>query len=334
MKIMLIRTYEEADFPYVQQLWNDAVAAGEVVYKPISAETFREKFLGNANYWPELSLVAETEGKVVGFVNGVMKKVFLPKQNAENTPGYLTCIFVARANRRQGVGSALMEALEQRMRVHGKKNVMCHGDNPINLDWTIPGTPGHDHNNAPGMDEACAGYPFLQARGYVPRYHEVAMYLNLQDYRAPEDLAQKRQKLADEGIYTGFYDVAWNYEYNGIFDRVGSEYWRKVFQDEIASPHPRPILVAAHDGAICGFTGPVDKQPSGRGWFTGICTDPLFEKRGIASVLFNLLMQAFIAEGAAFSTLFTGKEAHARRVYERAGLRAARYFAIMEKHLD
>ena len=68
-------------------------------------------------------------------------------------------------------------------------------------------------------------------------------------------------------------------------------------------------------------------------WFSGICTDPLFEKKGIASVLFNLLMQEFIAEGAAFSTLFTGREAHARRVYERAGLRVVRGFAIMDKPL-
>jgi ribosomal protein S18 acetylase RimI-like enzyme len=77
----------------------------------------------------------------------------------------------------------------------------------------------------------------------------------------------------------------------------------------------------------------VDKQPSGRGWFTGICTDPLYERRGIATVLFNLLMQAFIAEGAAFSTLFTGDDNHAQKVYRRAGMRVARRFVIMEKTL-
>ena len=83
-----------------------------------------------------------------------------------------------------------------------------------------------------------------------------------------------------------------------------------------------------------GFTGPVDKQKSGRGWFTGICTDPLFERRGIATVLFNLLMQAFVEEGAAFSTLFTGTDNHAQKIYRAAGMRTVRQFSIMTMGLN
>ena len=59
----------------------------------------------------------------------------------------------------------------------------------------------------------------------------------------------------------------------------------------------------------------------------------MYERRGIASVLFNLLMQEFIAEGAAFSTLFTGEENHAQRIYLRAGFRVVRRFSVMEKGL-
>lgn len=331
---MEIRTFAMEDLQGVMALWNRSVQAGEMVYKPLTEAYFQQKFLDSTAYWPELSLVAAEGRHVLGFINGTMKREFLPNQTHENTPGYITCFFVDQASRSQGIGRALVTELERRMKKAGKAKIVCHGDNPINLDWTIPGTPGHDHNNAPGMDEGCIGYAFLQRLGYAPLYHEVAMYLNLSEYQPPEDFNARREALAREGIYTGRYDPAWNYEYNGIFDRVGSEYWRKVFQDEIHAPNPRPILVAAHQGAICGFTGPVDKQESGRGWFTGICTDPLFERRGIASVLFNLLMQEFLLEGAAFSSLFTGREAHARKVYERAGFRAARYFAIMSKALD
>jgi hypothetical protein len=48
-------------------------------------------------------------------------------------------------------------------------------------------------------------------------------------------------------------------------------------------------------------------------------------------VLFNLLMEAFVREGAQFSTLFTGFESHARKVYEGAGMRPARQFHLMSK---
>lgn len=88
---MRIRAMERADWPGVAALWNASVEAGEVVYKPLTEAYFRKKFLEDANYWPELSLVAEEEGKIIGFLNGVMKRVFLPKQNHQNTPGYITC---------------------------------------------------------------------------------------------------------------------------------------------------------------------------------------------------------------------------------------------------
>ena len=114
-------------------------------------------------------------------------------------------------------------------------------------------------------------------------------------------------------------------------DRVGSEYWRSVLQEETAKENPRPILAAVADGHIVGFTGPVDRQENGRGWFTGICTDPLYERRGIAGVLFNDLMGEFIKVGAAYSTLFTGTENHAQRLYLKTGFRPARYFGIMKK---
>ena len=50
-------------------------------------------------------------------------------------------------------------------------------------------------------------------------------------------------------------------------------------------------------------------------------------------MLFNLLMQAFVKEKAAFTTLFTGADSHAQKVYRRAGLRPVREFALMALEL-
>ena len=236
----------------------------------------------------------------------------------------------------------------------GKKVLSCDGNNPVNLDWIVPGTPGHDHNNAPGIDESCDGYGFLQHMGYDAQVHEIAMYLNLKDYRPWPEFEETRRRLAERGILIGRYDVNLDYDYDGMCDRVGSEYWRSVLRSEIACHRqgipntdirfipngripagPRPILAAVSvpDRAIVAQTGPVDLQASGRGWFTGICTDPLYERQGIASVLFNVLMQEFIAEGAAFSTIFTGDTNHAQKIYKRAGFRTVRRFAVMRKAL-
>lgn len=344
-----IRPLREEDKAAVLALFNHSAQTGEAIYSPLSEEQFAHDFFRPGM----VILVAEDKGEVIGFVHGTMQTTFLPKQTHENTPGYLSCVFVKEGRRGQGVGKALVSALEQHFAQAGKRNMVCSDQNPLQLSWRIPGTPGHDHNKAPGAEESSAGYAFLKALGFEPRYREVAMYRDLKDYAFPENTAQRRAELAKEGVYTGRYDASLNYDFDGMCDRVGSEYWRNVLRTETEAWHrglpnsdeslwvdnlkpagPRPILVATHEDKIVGFTGPVDLQQSGRGWFTGICVDPLYGRRGIGDVLFQLLMQEFVDEGAQFSTLFTGTENHAQRIYQRAGLYVVANFAVMTKALQ
>lgn len=331
---MNIRTMDARDLPGVMALWNGSVARGEVVYYPLDEAYFRKKFLDSPNYAQDLSLVAEDGGVVLGFLNAIAQKQFLQKETNENTPGYLTCFFVRPDHRGQGIGRALVQEAEARLKALGKSMLSMSGGNPVKLDWTIPGTPGHDHNNAPGCDMDSPGFLFLTRLGFDNRHEEIAMYLDLSQYRQPAGVLEKRARLQSEGISIGRYDTRLGYEFDGMCDRVGSEYWRKVLQDETAKAEPRVILAATVPGHIVAFTGPVDRQESGRGWFTGICTDPLYEGRGIATVLFDFLMQEFIKKGASFSTLFTGADNHARKIYERAGFTVRRRFAVMEKPIN
>lgn len=327
---MEIRSYQSEHLAGVVSLWNGCVFRGEVLYRPLIPAYFEEKFL-----IPGAELFVALEGdSVISFIAGCVKTQFLPGQTSANTPGYLSVLMVDPAHRGRGVGSALLDHFEMRMRELGKTLLAITSTCPINLDWIIPGTPGHEHNNMPGADLFCEGYGFLQRRGFAERVREVAMYLNLSDYRKSPEIEEKRAALAAEGIIAGLYNPALGCDFDGMCDRVGSEYWRQVLRDELACDHPRPILAAVHEGKMVGFTGPVDRQENGRGWFTGICTDPLYEKRGIASVLFNDLMGEFIRVGAAYSTLFTGTENHAQHLYLKTGFRAARQFAIMHKQLE
>jgi len=328
---MNIRAFEHSDAAGIIALWNGCVDRGEVLYRPLKEAYFREKFLVFAG---TQLFIAEKEGVFCGFLAGCKQVDFLPGQTEENTPAYLSVIMVKPECRKQGIGSALLDKFEKHYAQLGKKTFAVSSLCPINLDWVIPGTSGHEHNNMPGMDESCLGYDFLKHRGYGVYVREVAMYLNLAEYAKKPEVEEKRAQLLAQGIRAGLYDPKENAEFDGMCDRVGSEYWRQVLREETAKETPRPILAAVTDGHIVGFTGPVDRQENGRGWFTGICTDPLYEKRGIAGVLFNDLMGEFIKVNAAYSTLFTGTENHAQRLYLKTGFRPARYFAIMKKSLE
>ena len=327
---MELQVYHRTHLPGIVSVWNACVARGEALFRPLSEAYFEEKFLIDGT---EI-FVAVEDGRVIGFVAGCVKTQFLPGQNASNTPGYLSVIMVAPEYRRRGVGSALLARLEAQFKAMGKTVCAVTSTCPINLDWIIPGTPGHEHNNHPGVDVDGMGLPFLLSRGYTERVREVAMYLDLAQYQKSPEIEEKRAALAAQGIIAGLYDPALAASHHGMCNRVKSEYWRQVITEELEKEHPRPILAAVCGDQMVGFTGPVDRQENGRGWFTGICTDPLYEKRGIASVLFNDLMGEFIRVGAAYSTLFTGTENHAQRLYRKTGFTPARQFTIMHKSLE
>ena len=322
----------------------------EVLYKPLEEADFLSRFFGEKRW----GFTARTDdGRLIGWIHGAAKTSFLEGETHENTPLYLTMLLVDAAWRRQGVGSALLEALKKAGVEAGKKAMAVSGDNPVHLTWLIPGAGGHDHNNAPGVDEDGMGFAFFQKHGFKDDFHEISLYMNLQDYKWDPKLDEMIAKLNAEGIHVGRWQMGMGEECDGMCDRVGSEYWRNSIKRELKAWHsgqpnddpefwpdgvkpagPRPILAAVKDEHIIGFTGPVDLQKSGRGWFTGICADPEWGGRGIGTVLFNMLMQEFVDEGAAFSSLFTGLHNHAQKIYMRAGMHVTARFAVMSCVLD
>ena len=318
---------------------------GEVLYKPLEEDDFLNRFFGEKRWG---FTARDEQGALCGWIHAAAKTVFLPGETEENTPLYLTMLLVKKECRCQGVGQALLDAVKALGEEIGKQSLVVSGDNPVHLAWLIPGANGHDHNNAPGVDKNGMGFEFLMKRGFKDDFHEISMYQDLSGYKWNEKLDEMMEKLAAEGIRVGRWEIGLGEDYNGMCDRVGSEYWRNVLKCEIAAWHagkpnedpelwpdgvkpagPRPLLTATKGDQIVGFTGPVDLQKSGRGWFTGICTDPDFEGRGIASVLFNLLMREFVDEGAKFCSLFTGLDNHAQKIYKRAGLDVVAHFAVL-----
>ncbi len=346
---MTIRTAKLSDYPGMAALWNLCVDRGEVLYARVTPEKLRELFMRGEGRREAFCLVCAEGGEVLGLIQGVPPMSF---QLARPGYAYLTTLLVDPRYRGRGVGTSLLQRLTDAARGEGGEHLMISSLNPVQITWTIPGTPGHDHNNMPGLDTDCAGAGFFRRRGFEERHREVSMYLDLSGYVFPEKVEEIRKRLRAEGIEAGVHDPTVPCEFDEMCTRVDSDYWRSVLRTELEAwkrhePNrderfwpdgrrpkgPRTLLTAVKDGHMVGFTGPVDMQESGRGWFTGICTDPLYERRGIATVLFNLLMRAFVEEGARFSSLFTGVENHAQKIYRTAGFEPRRCFAIMDRKI-
>jgi ribosomal protein S18 acetylase RimI-like enzyme len=100
------------------------IARGEAVKM---FRKWREQNLGDAKH---ISLAAVAKGRVVGFVHGIIRERI--SIYPLNRVGYLNDIAVRRDSRGQGVGRALLDALEAAFRERGVRclELMVDEDNP------------------------------------------------------------------------------------------------------------------------------------------------------------------------------------------------------------
>lgn len=329
---MKILQFEDKHITEVVTLWNKS-CKDEMPYKPFTEEGFRKKFIENPNFSYEGTFVGIESDKVIGFANGICQREFLPGETPGNTPGYLTFVLIDKSCRNKGYGTALLKAVENYFIRNDKSQIQVASLNPIKLEWYIPGTDKHDHNNAQGVDVDGNGYGFLQKNGFVEYNRNITYYLNLSHFTLSEKILAKIEDLKQKGIWVGNYNKTKHYGFDELCDDLKSEEWRKGIKDNLALAKPYPIIIASHKGKICGFTGPVKVQESGRGWFIGIATHSAYRRLGIMTVLFNLLLDSFKKAGAKFSTLFTGIKNPARKVYEQTGCVAVKTWAAMKKEI-
>ena len=246
--------------------------------------------------------------------------------------GYLTCILLDEAVRTDAHCDALLSAVEERFRQLGKTQADVLFFNPMRLPWYIPDTPGHEHNNAPGVPADSPLHSFLLRRGYAERARECGMYLPLAGFTIPADIRRKEEQAAAAGYRIELFDPA---RHAGLGELLAS-FANPAWESELArcAAERVPFLIVSREGRAVGFAGPVVREPGGRAYFAGIGIHPQHEGRGLGSVLFFKLCEAFEAAGADYMSLFTGRNNPALGIYEKAGFRIVRQFAIMRKELE
>jgi len=92
------------DYPAVIELWNNA---GPGIHVRRSDE--RQEILKKLERDPDLFLIAEADGRIIGSVLG----------GFDGRSGLVYHLAVAPEYRKQGIGSALMDELEQRLQQKG-----------------------------------------------------------------------------------------------------------------------------------------------------------------------------------------------------------------------
>ena len=321
-----VRNYDRKDAADVLRLWNTAGA--DFGYAPLDAEGLDRLILRHPNFSDEHTFILEEDGVITGFINGVTGDDIA----WGDVRGYFSCLLLDRAHDSEEKTFLLLRMMEDSFRQKEKKAAAVTCFNPIRLPWILPGTPGHQHNNMPGIPKDTVLDERMLRFGYQETAEEMAMYLDLSGFIYSESLTEKEKKMAANGYYADWYREGVHQGLDEMVESLNNPMWSA--EVPAAGHSGMKLLVGLEGNTVAGFTGPVYKEPTGRGYFAGLAVGPSFRKHGLGELLFFKLCRAEKECGAEYMSLFTGVQNNAQMIYREAGYEEKRHFAVMIRELD
>ncbi len=238
-------------------------------YLCIDRAIFMRKIFLEANFSKYGAFVAEEDGRILGFVNAVFRRVPICADSAvESDMGWLAGFIVDKS--RPEAGDKLLAAAEEFLAKSGKSTVNT-GYYPT---YFIQGT---DERYTPEYAE------IFRRRGYTEK-RSIAMIADLTKYVPPENLEKRRAELATEGIaITSLTDRYITELFTLENDFLGAS-WLYEFRNRALDMDFDRFRIAVKDGKVIGALvfGDPDSAPERFGPF-GV--SERFQGKGIGGIL-------------------------------------------------
>jgi mycothiol synthase len=309
-----IAPFSPIDLPGVLE-----VLARSMTVDPISQARFVRQVLLDPNFRAAGAPVAKLHDRVVGFCLSIARQV--PHENAppDAERGYITLFGVEPEHHRKGIGSQLLTAAEQYLR--SQNRTLC---------MIAPYSPGYFICGVDVKHYASA-LNFFAKHGYGEVYRPIAMEAPLWEFSIPQWVREKQAKLEQEGVTVEPYRPQLTLpllefaatEFMGDWVRFVRETMGRI----ILGDSPMRIYVARENGRVIGFShhdaerfGPIGVGADQRG-------------RGIGHVLMFATLDAQRLAGFRTSWFLWSDDKTAQRLYNVAGFREVRRFALMKKPL-
>ncbi len=180
MTDVFFRTFRNFDTPELVRLWN-ASYLGRGVAAPISCDIFDTAALAQTYFDPEGLIVAEQEGRLLGFVH-VGFGVNAEHTDLDHTQAVICAIVVDPEARGRYIGQQLLQKAEQYARSRGATDL--HAGPSPERDPFYTGIYGGSKPSG-FLESHESLHPFLKASGYTEREKHGVYQKNLQTSRDP-----------------------------------------------------------------------------------------------------------------------------------------------------
>ncbi len=161
----------------ILKIWCDTLT-----HDKVNRERLQKQLLDDPNFDENLFLIEQREGKIEGFIIGIIRKVPYYDRGLQSDTGWI----IALGGSDTGVLQVLIEEMERRLRASGVRKIIFGMYSPGYL------MPGLDIENYPAI------YGLLKERGYTFGQEHTAMYRTLFDYSVPQKYRDK--ELSAQGL--------------------------------------------------------------------------------------------------------------------------------------
>jgi len=309
-----VRGYRGADEAGLLDLWNASLPVD-----PIDPRTFHRQVLLDPNFHPDWLLVAETADRLVGFCLCLIRRVPFEKTGLQPESGWISAMGVHPDHRRQGAGSALLDAALERFHRADRTEVSI-----------APYLPNYF---VPGVDEGnyADGVAFLTRRGFEVLDRPISMDASIVRLDTCPFLERQGQ-LREQGIEVGSMQP---HEIPALMTFLQEHMpgdWVRHARDILLDISKgigdfEQFTLAVKDGEVVGYCqferehfGPFGVREGMQG-------------RGIGTVLLATCLRTMQRQGLHNAwVLWTGDET-ADRIYRRFGFKRTRRFAVLRRTL-
>jgi len=315
MSELVVRGYRGTDEAALLELWNAALP-----YDSIDLPTFRRKVILDPNFHPDWLLVAARAERLLGFCLCLIRRVPLEKTGLQEDAGWISAFGVQPAQRRQGIGTALLERALKLFAGAGRRTVSVATYVP---NYFVPGV---------DVDRYADGLDFLRHRGFV----EIDRPLSMDTHLVVRDLAPllaRRERLEREHAV-----VVRALQPHEIVDLM---VFLQAHMPGDWVRHARALLADINDGRgqYDQFTVAVRADQ-----IVGYCqyegehfgpfgVRPDVQGRGIGTVLLATCLQTMRQRGVHTAFVLWTSDENAAKVYSRFGFTETRRFAVLQRAL-
>lgn len=296
-----LRKLRSADTKELVELWNR-----NLPYCQIDEGEWASVVLADENYDPDLCLVIEKAGQIIGYACGVVRKFPYLERGMEAGKGWILALVVDQNYRHYGVGEYLLSCLEERLEQRGCCKISVAAYSPYYF--------------AAGIHETeTDAMRLFEKHGYSRGEAAYWMEQDLSEYQMPESIRERKIRLEKEGFSFVPFESAYSGQLLEFLRENFSVGWRvHVMRAMQKKSLEEQCILCLRDGKVAGY---VQRGIGGDEYRYGpFGVAPAYRNQGLGSVLAHTMWKSMKERGMK-RVYFRSTEMNGRRFYERQGMK-------------